>query len=275
MTNNYRLKTPHMPHPSHTLAALGFTESEIKTYFVLIKHGSLTASDLAKQSELSRQTVYESIEALSLRALVTTAEHDGKRFFRAEHPEKLLSYAKRREQEMCQHVNDLAQEMTALEMQMHGERPVVKTYQGKEGVRAIMEEAVPLFPETIYEITDVDAMLRVLTPEDIKPMRQTAGRRVKKLFGIVGTRDIASTHAEWRSRPPNPSITKHRVYIPQEEADFNSHVEIIGDTVTFVTYTGRMDSVVITHPSIAKIMRLLFKYAFRALYDKQSKIMNG
>ena len=245
-----------MPHPAHILSALGFTESEIKTYFALIDHGSLTASDLAKQSGLSRQTVYEATDALALRALVTNVEHDGKKFFRAEHPEKLLSYAKRRE------------------MQMSGERPVVKTYQGKEGVRAIMEDTIPMLPETIYEITDVDSMFKVLSLEDVRPMRQTANKKVKKLFGIIGTRDIATTHEEWRSRPQNP-LTVHRVYIPPEESDFNSHVEIIGNTVTFVTFTGRMDSVTITHPAIAKIMRLLFKYAFKALYVKQKDIMKG
>lgn len=263
-----------MPHPAHTLSALGFTESEIKAYFALIEHGTQTAADLAKQSGLSRQTIYEAVETLTVRALVTTVEHDGKRFFRAEHPEKLLSYAKRREEDMRQHVQDLAHELPSIEMQMGGERPVVKTYRGKEGILAIMADARPVFPATIYEMTDADAMFKVLTRDDLKPLQQAVYTdAVKHLIGIVGTKNIEEMHTYWLSRSSTPAVKLRRVYIPPEESDFKSHIEIVGDTVTFVTYTGRMDSVAITHPSIAKAMRLLFKYAFRGLHGMQDEIM--
>jgi len=261
-----------MPHPSHTLAALGFTESEIKTYFMLIKHGSLTASDLAKQMNCSRQTVYDAIDTLSLRTLVTTIERDGKRFYRAEHPEKLLSYAKRREEEICQHVQDLAQEVTSLEMQMSGERPIIKTHEGREGVLAIMDGNRTTTQTTIYEMTDGDAMFRVLTREDLKPLYKTVDSNVNKIFGMYSVQGIEAFRKEDRERPADHPVQKHRLYFPLDEKDFKSHIQIVGDTVTFVTFTGRMHCIEITHPSIAKAMRLLYKYAFKALHAKQPEI---
>jgi sugar-specific transcriptional regulator TrmB len=261
-----------MPHPAHILSALGFSESEINTYLGLIKHGSLTASDLAKYMGLSRQTVYEAVDALSIRALVTTVEHEGKRFYRAEHPEKLLSYAKRREEEICQQVRDLAGEVPSLEMQMSGERPIVKMYEGREGVLAIIDGNRTTPQTTIYEMTDGDAMFRVLTREDLKPLYKTVDSNVKKIYGMYSVQQIEDFRKEDRERPADHPVQKHRLYFPLDETDFKSHVQIVGDTVTFVTFTGRMHAVEITHPFIAKAMRLLYKYAFRALHEKQKKI---
>ncbi|MFA5130351.1 MAG: helix-turn-helix domain-containing protein [Patescibacteria group bacterium] len=246
-----------MSSPTNILTALGFSESEIQTYLALLDFGPQTASEIAKHTELSRQTVYETTDALSLRALIRLGDRDGKKVFIAEHPEKLLHHAKRHEEDIRQNVKDLERLVPTLELQMAGERPVVRSYEGIQGVHVVMEENRTNRPAVVYEITDGIAMMKVLTDEDLKPYREEIKKSDTQLYAILsGVR-----------RNIDPKIKTNRIYLPEKDGDFKSHIQIVGDTVTFVTFAGRMHTIVIENPFIAKAMRILFKYAFKGVLN--------
>lgn len=238
------------------LRSLGLLESEIKTYMKALEHGAQTVLELTKRTGLSRQATYVAIDSLTERGLMTTTQQGKKTLYTAEHPDKLLAYAKRREMRIKEQVKDLERSIPELELQIGGERPVVRMFEGKEGVYAIMQDTLKAKPDHINEITDLKAMSTVITEEDRKPLREAVialKTHVEGLYTIV---------------PPSPSRPESvRMLLPEDCRDFKSHIQVFDNKVSFVTFEGKMFSVIIEHPAIADAMNILFKLAKERMKD--------
>lgn len=238
-----------------SLRALGFSDGEIRTYLSAFEFGPQTVLEIAKRTNLSRQTVYDAIESLKERELMSVKPQDRKILFAAEPPTKLLAYAKKREAEFKDRVEGLSRVIPSLELQMGGERPVVRMYQGKEGIRAMINDLAQVQTSDGYEIVDGPAMLNILTDEDLAPYR-----RALKAKNVVTKAILAGI-----PRPAPKSVPGHRKFVPREEGNFKSHINVVGDIVTMTTFSGKMFSLVIKSKPIADAMNILFKYAHKAV----------
>lgn len=238
------------------LHTLGLLDSEIKTYLAALEHGPGTAIDLTKTTKLSRQAVYVAIETLTKRGIMSSVEHGKKTFYAAEHPSKLLAYARRREAEMKEHIQDLERSVPELELQIGGERPVVKVYEGKEGIRAIIEDMRTELGGVHDEIADVTAMNRILSAEDLTPLRQALKKAGAKFQGL------------YSGQTSLPIVTAERYQLPPELGGFQSNITLYGDKVAMVTFHGKMHSVVIESKELAKALHVLFTLAYETAKKK-------
>ncbi|MBD3284441.1 hypothetical protein GF395_03325 [Candidatus Uhrbacteria bacterium] len=248
--------TQHMKDITPILRSLGLVESEIKTYLTSLQKGALSVLELSKQTGLSRQATYVAIDSLTDRGLMTTTQQGKKTLYTAEHPENLLAYAKRRESEIKDQIQELNRSVKELALQMGGERPVVRMYEGREGIHAIMEDTLLEKPKEICEITDLNAMSTVITEQERKPLRESAIQLKTQVDGL------------YTDVPPTPPRKFNARYLlPADCHGFKSHIQVYNDKVTFVTFEGKMQAVMIEHGAIANAMRVLFKLAKRELKD--------
>ncbi len=241
------------------LKSLGLLDSEVKTYLLALENGPGTVLDLAKSTKLSRQAVYVAINALTERGLMSSALRGKKRFYAAERPSKLLAYAKRHESEMKERVQDLQQILPELELQIGGERPTVRVFEGKEGIRAIIADMGESRPKQTNEIADLQAMNTILTPEDLKPMRLELKRFGTKVRGIYAGPATGKT------------VEADRYFLPKELSGFKSDITVYDDKIALVTFEGKMYSVLIESANLAKALRTLFELAFRGVKDFKEK----
>ncbi|HCC22211.1 hypothetical protein A2480_01830 [Candidatus Uhrbacteria bacterium RIFOXYC2_FULL_47_19] len=238
------------------LKSIGLQGSEISTYIAALERGPSTVIDLSKQSKLSRQATYTAIQLLEERGLMSSVMRGKKRFFIAESPEKLLSYAKRKDVELHDRVSELERILPELQLRVGGERPVVRVFEGKEAIKAIIQDMLQSPEHESYEITDLDAMYQVLTPNDLKELRGTARRTVKNIYGIFsgspseGDRVISDRH-----------IFMH----DENDKYFGCNIGIYGNRLVGVTFQGKMYSVSIDNEPLVKAMRILFRYAIKGL----------
>ncbi len=236
---------------SPLLRSLGLIDSEINIYLSALEKGPGTVLDLAKSAKLSRQAVYVAIESLTERGLMSSALRGKKRFYAAEHPDKLLAYAMRREAEMKEKMKDLERMLPELELQVGGERPVVKTFEGKEGVRAIIADIAQTKPSIMYEVTDIEAMNATLdVATDLSPMRnvlKSIGTRVRGMYAGEVTGD--------------PGTRLERYLLPKDDGRFKSNITIYGDKAALVTFEGKMHSVIIESKALVSALKVIFKYA--------------
>ncbi len=241
------------------LRLLGLLESESKTYLTALQQGPQTALDLTKKTGLSRQAVYVAIETLSERGLMSSVLRGKKRFYAAEDPEKLLAYAKRREAEMHDQVAGLERSLPELNLQIGGERPSVRVFEGKEGIRAIIEEMAISKPKELVEIGDLDAMYSILKPEDLEPLTKVLEKGKTLVKGIY-------TGKQKRS-PPNVE----RYFLPKEFNEFRSNVAIYGNTIVMITFEGKMYSVIIESAPLAKVLKILHQLALKCAIGQELK----
>ncbi len=236
---------------SPILQSLGLIDSEIKTYLTAFEDGPGTVLEIAKRAGLSRQAVYMAIDNLTSRGLMSSALRGKRSIYAAEPAEKLLAYAKRRDAEVHERVKDLEKMVPELELRAGGEKPVVQVFEGKEGIFAIIEDMQQTKTRQSVEFTDVDAMYSVLKSEDLAAMRAALTKSKTRVRGIY-----------WNSKPkiaPSADV----IYLPKEFSNFRSNIGIYGDKLALITFEGKMQSVVIESPALAKTVRLLFELAFK------------
>lgn len=232
------------------LKSLGLNESEINTYLAALKHGASTVVQLTKHTHLSRQAIYLAIESMTERGLMSSVLHGKKRLFTAEAPERLLSYAKRKQQQMHDEIHEFEKKLPELELQLGGERPIVRMYEGKEGIRAFLEEVKKSKPKVIHEVADADAVYKAMSSDDLIPYRKEVSRHKARVKGIYSGAVTTSS-----------SVEVERV-VPGHGYRFPANISVLGDRVGFVSLEGKPYTVILENKPIAKTIELLIDLAF-------------
>jgi sugar-specific transcriptional regulator TrmB len=125
-----------------TLQKLGLNEKEIKVYLGLLEHGAISVRGLAELIDLNRGSTYDTLKRLQEKGLVSYYHHKTKQKYVAEDPEKLVKLTQEKEDELKATKKELKKLIPELKsLHDKGEdAPVTKFYEGKEGVRFILED---------------------------------------------------------------------------------------------------------------------------------------
>ncbi|MBI2644792.1 hypothetical protein HYW94_01270 [Candidatus Uhrbacteria bacterium] len=238
------------------LQSLGFLDSEIKTYLSALEHGPGTVLDLTKKTHFSRQATYAVIESLTKRGLMSSVLRGKKKYFVAEDPEKLLAYAERREVDIKEKVGDLKRALPELKLKASGDRPVIRLYEGKESVLAVLNDlADHRFKEgnvILYEIEDIDTLFNAIDHKDFIPVLQKLKRFNIKAKGF------------YQGTPRGKTLDSIRYFLPPDVPKFKTSVTMYGNKIIFHTFEGKINTIVIESQSLANTLRVLFELGFKA-----------
>ena len=111
------------------LQQLGFTRNESRVYLALLKLGSATAVEITKLSHVHRVNVYDALERLRGKGLISTIFQGKKRVYEAADPQQLLKFVQEKEMLVKQVLPELDSEFRA-----EKERQQVHHFFGAEGV---------------------------------------------------------------------------------------------------------------------------------------------
>jgi sugar-specific transcriptional regulator TrmB len=243
---------------SAILYSLGFLESEVKTYLAALAHGPRTVLELTKLTKLSRQATYVVIESLTGRGLMSSVLRGKKRYYVAEDPDKVLSYAQRKEHEMRERISDLEHMLPELKLRMGGEKPTVRLFEGIEGLKTVIENIADAKPEYMYEIADLEALFTIIKPEELSSLVKKLKRVNTKVWGI------------YSGTPAGKTLQSNRIFLPKELSNFKSSIGVFGNKVCIMSYEGKMHSVIIENETITKVFILLLKLATKGAREYPS-----
>jgi sugar-specific transcriptional regulator TrmB len=116
------------------LKRLGFLDNEIKVYLALIDSGVSLAGNIAKKSNLHRRQVYDALNRLTHKGLVSYAIKSGKKLFKPTHPGRILEIVKERENEIQEILPELEKRFETTKQSIFAE-----IYEGAEGLKSVME----------------------------------------------------------------------------------------------------------------------------------------
>lgn len=123
------------------LEEIGLTKIESQVYIELLKLGSSTAWPLIKKTELHKSTVYNVLERLIEKGLVSFIKEGKKRFFEAAEPLTLMSELEKKEKEVektKEELNLFIRELqTIKKTTRHKEGEI---FHGKAGIKAAYEK---------------------------------------------------------------------------------------------------------------------------------------
>jgi len=129
------------------LAELGLAKNETKIYLYLLKKGSTTTGSIIKETRISNSRVYESLNSLISKGLVTyNIQKDGKHF-QAENPKILINI----EEERKKKIESLVPKLIKLQSVQPTETKTA-VYEGFAGFKTAFKKIIDDCPEneTIY-----------------------------------------------------------------------------------------------------------------------------
>ncbi|MFH1290016.1 MAG: helix-turn-helix domain-containing protein [Nanoarchaeota archaeon] len=126
------------------LEDLGFTGGEIKVYLTLLELGNTTTGPIISKSGVARSKVYEILEKLEEKGLVTESIRENTRYFQPSSPNRILDYIKEKETALKEKENNFRKILPGLMKKQKTvlEKQEVKIYAGWEGQKTFYKEAL-------------------------------------------------------------------------------------------------------------------------------------
>jgi sugar-specific transcriptional regulator TrmB len=139
------------------LKSLGLNENEAKVYLELLRLGSSKVNRISRRLNLPRTTVYTVLNSLIQEGFASYTVKSGVKYFEAAEPKKLLAILDEKR-------NSLRDILPGLEKIKESvlEKPFVEIYEGKEGLKTLMDDIIDTKPEELLTITSVK-IFEVLT----------------------------------------------------------------------------------------------------------------
>ena len=126
------------------LKNLGLKEKDILVYLALVELGPSPVRAIAAKSGVNRGTSYDILKSLISLSLVTYYEKKAHQYFVAESPEKLLNAVEEKSRQLQLVREQIEESLPELKsvFEKQGGRPVMKLYEGKEGIKQILEDVL-------------------------------------------------------------------------------------------------------------------------------------
>lgn len=126
------------------LMKLGFSENEAKTYLELLRNGATTTTWLAKKLNLHRGYIYEILDKLIEKGVVSSIKKNGKKNFEAFPPSEILAYIEEQKEKIQARESDFKKILPELNKihEMKRSKQRIFLFEGKKALKSILESAL-------------------------------------------------------------------------------------------------------------------------------------
>ncbi len=240
------------------LREVGLTDTEIRVYLALLSLGATSAGKIVEDTGVYRKNLYDALNKLIEKGLVTYVIEDKKRIFQAKSPsnfEKYLHEKKAKIEHQKQEIQNTILEMNFLIKQAPAEIES-EIYRGTEGIKTILKECLN-YKEVLFigATGDVENRLPYFWPQYNKKREKL---RCKWKLLLVH---------EARNKP----ITRSKYYqykiLPKILSGLNV-IYIYGDYVANILWLEKPVAFVIKHNTLANNYRKYFNYLWKTTKEK-------
>jgi len=219
------------------LLKTGLSLREINVYLTLLQNGELMASEIAKKTGMIRTNAYDVLASLIKKGIVAYAIKNGKKFFHAAEPEKLVDYINTQEKDLEETKEQIAAILPQLRpIETDVKKPVIEIYEGKEGMKTLLAMSIRESLKTGKEIIGISVQQQ--------KCRDLAGPYHVRWYDERGRRKIKSRYLMSAEEPIIPvKYTQFKV-LP-EEAKNPNEIFIFGDVTSHFIFVGDVFSAVI------------------------------
>ncbi|MEK6956037.1 MAG: helix-turn-helix domain-containing protein [Nanoarchaeota archaeon] len=123
---------------------IGLSEGEIKVYNALLEIGATSINNIHEKIGIDRRNIYDILNKLIERGLISYVETDGKRTFKISNPEKILSYIEEKKSSLDAVKSEISKIMPAMQKIFNSEKQELfaEIFKGPEGVKAVFDETL-------------------------------------------------------------------------------------------------------------------------------------
>ena len=235
------------------LQDIGLNEKEASIYLALMQVDNASVIDLAAKTKINRTTVYVVLDSLEKKGLVSETTVGKKTHYQAEPPERLETFVERRKivlEEQAKRLKDIIPQIKTVQRET-GERPVVKYFEGREGIISSNEEylSTKTNEKTTYLIYSKDLVDSIFSQDERAKYRKV---RLNK--------EVKSKVIYTYEKGEFPSDgTGDRIKIDSKKYPISCDIAIYGDKVKIAILGKFLSAVVIESSDFAETFKSLVK----------------
>lgn len=224
------------------LKEYGLSEKEIKVYLSCLKAGSSTANRASELTGIRRSTVYEVMESLKKKCIISSFKKEKKYYFEAVKPAILLELLKEKEERVKRilpELNKLSKSLT--------EKPSVSLYEGKIGIRNAISEMLSSKEILVYGASKEGRIF------DTFPANFAQKRTEKKVMMKAIVEEELPEHML------DKKIKKYtQIRTLKSLADHKTAYFIYNNTLLIITLEQEFIAIKIESPLLASSQRIIF-----------------
>ncbi len=143
-----------MSKEEEILGKIGMEEREAKIYLILLRLGSSTATKLSEEANIDRTTIYDILNRLINKSIVSYVIKDNIKYFAPVDPQHLLKELQEKEEEL----KEIMPRLLSL-AESTKEKTAVEVFKGKTGIIAVFKMVLRdkkdyLFVGALHEISE-------------------------------------------------------------------------------------------------------------------------
>lgn len=248
---------------------IGLNELEAEIYEFLILNGESSVVDIIKGTNIKKGMIYVGIESLNKKKLVTKRMLRPKNpnirnktkiaHLNPDHPEKLLSIIKTREDEIKTTKNNFEANLNTIisTFNRSSGKPGMQIFEGTEGIKKVLADSLTA-TEIIRTYADMEAIVTYLGKINTDYAKKRDKLNIKKRALILDSpfsRDyLKQYHKE----------TTDIRFIKEDEYPFKSVMQIYDNKISYINFAPDVKIGVIIHdPEIYKMNCAIFEHAWR------------
>ncbi len=246
------------------LKEIGFTDGEEKVYLALLRLGSSSTGPIAQEAGVSRSKLYEILEKLAKKGIVSHYKRNNVSYFQAADPNRILDFIESKEKQVREE-KKLFEKTLPFLASLVGQKEEAKeaeVFEGMEGIKNVRETALRKMKagEVIYFFGNATSSHEhVLSYWDDWNKRRVK----KKIWSWTIYNQDADVFGERRKKL---AYTKVK-YLPKP-GPTHAWIEIYGDTVAIAMKHETPMSIVINNKLVAESFKTYFNILWSVSLEK-------
>ena len=239
---------------------IGLSDKEAKVYLAALELGQASAQEIAKKSQVNRATTYVAIESLINLGLMSSLHEGKKQLFSAASPNRLLELIEIEKANIKSKKTKLDQLMPQLQSIYNKKqnKPVVRYYEGKEGLNTLNKEFIELAEGDIKMAYSLDNVKKLFSEEERNKMRNL------RINANVRTQVIYSS--EDKNLSSDKTGTRFRV--DHKKYPLLADIAVYDDKIRLANLTNKIGGVIIEDKDIATTLESILNLAIEAAKKK-------
>ncbi len=129
------------------LRKFGLTDRETRVYLILLELDEALASKISEKTGIPRTLVYDILENLLNKGIVSYVIRSNKKYFSAVNPKNLIEVLRNQEHEKEQLIKQALPELLILKDKKPKEKVKVEVYEGREGIKTLFNDVLRIGKE--------------------------------------------------------------------------------------------------------------------------------
>lgn len=238
------------------LEKIGLTKGEIKVYIALMQIGTTTAGPIAKEAKVARSKLYDILDRLAKKGIVSHIIKNNTKYFSATQPSRLIDFLNNKEEEIQKQKKEINKIIPQLEQEydLQHIQQDAEVFEGLEGLKNVREKYIESMKkgDKIYFIGVPSSAYDKLEAY----YKEWNEKRIKK-----GIDSYTIFTEEAKNHPYVKEKIKHKhtfmKFLPKNMLIY-SWMEIYNDTVAIAINYKKSMSIIINNKYIAETYKQHF-----------------